>query len=118
MYTKTEDFRLVGFSDSDFGGNIDDGKSTGGYIFHMGSGVISWQSKKPSVVALSSVEAEYMSICIAGCQALWLRAILVELNHDQTPPTSIYCDNKSAIALSKNPVFITSQFSEKFKLLI
>ena len=46
-----------------------------------------------------------MSLSIAGCQALWLRDILHELNHTQSGPTTIFCDNRSAIALSKNPVF-------------
>ena len=71
----------------------------------MGLGAISWQSKKQSVVALSSAEAEYMSLSIAGCQAIWLRVILESLDHPQEGATTIYCDNKSAIALSRNLVF-------------
>lgn len=104
-YSRTSNFKLTGYSDSDFGGNLDDGRSTAGYIFNMGSGAVSWQSKKQSVVALSSAEAEYMSLSIAGCQALWLRGLLTELEHPQDDPTTIFCDNKSAIALTKNPVF-------------
>ncbi|KAI3690760.1 hypothetical protein L2E82_48967 [Cichorium intybus] len=105
IYFKNDDFKLKGYSDSDFGGNHDDSKSTAGYVFNMGSGAISWQSKKQSVVALSSAEAEYMSLSTAGCQAFWLRAVLEELRECQSGPTTIFCDNKSAIALSKNPVF-------------
>ncbi|KAI3708032.1 hypothetical protein L2E82_37034 [Cichorium intybus] len=105
VYSKVEKFSLIGFSDSDFGGNPDDSRSTSGYIFTLGSGAISWQSKKQSVVALSSAEAEYMSLSLAGCQAIWLRGILEELSEVQESPTKIFCDNKSAIALSMNPVF-------------
>ncbi|KAJ9535056.1 hypothetical protein OSB04_un001872 [Centaurea solstitialis] len=54
---------------------------------------------------LSSNEAEYMSITIDGCQALWMRGILKELKHPQKKPTVIYCDDKSAIALTKNIVY-------------
>lgn len=104
-YSRTKDFKLKGFSDSDFGGNLDDSRSTAGYVFNMGTGVVSWQSKKQNVVALSTAEAEYMSLSIAGCQALWIRSILKELGIPQEDPTMIYCDNRSAIALTKNPVF-------------
>ncbi|KAI3521063.1 hypothetical protein L1887_10522 [Cichorium endivia] len=104
-YTRIDDFKLKGFSDSDFGGNVDDSRSTSGYAFNIGSGVISWQTKKQNVVALSFAEAEYMSLSIAGCQDLWLWSILQELKCFQTTPTKIYCDNRSAIALTRNPVF-------------
>ncbi|KAA0053129.1 integrase [Cucumis melo var. makuwa] len=87
------------------GGNVDDHKSTYGYVFSMGSGVFSWTSKKQSVVALSTTEAEYISLAAAGCQALWLRWMLKELKCIQKCETVLFCDNGSAIALSKNPVF-------------
>ncbi|XP_008458119.1 uncharacterized protein LOC103497649 [Cucumis melo] len=61
---------LFDFCDSDWGGNVDDHKSTSGYVFSMGSGVFSWTSKKQSVVALSTTEEEYISLAAAGCQAL------------------------------------------------
>ncbi|TYJ96006.1 integrase [Cucumis melo var. makuwa] len=96
---------MFGFCDSDWGGNVDDHKSTSGYVFSMGSGVFSWTSKKQSVVALSTTEAEYISLAAAGCQALWLRWMLKELKCIQKCETVLFCDNGSAIALSKNPVF-------------
>ncbi|KAH9293522.1 hypothetical protein KI387_041275, partial [Taxus chinensis] len=49
-----------GYTDSDYAGSVDDRKSTSGYVFHLGSGPISWISKKQIVVALSSTEAEYV----------------------------------------------------------
>jgi len=61
--------------------------------------------KKQTVVALSYTEAEYIALCAAGCQALWLRWMLKELKYSQEKETVLYCDNNSAIALSKNPVF-------------
>lgn len=59
---------LVGFTDSDFAGSIDDRKSTSGYAFKYGSSLISWASRKQSVVTLSSAEAEYVAATSAACQ--------------------------------------------------
>lgn len=95
-YSRSKDFNLKGFSDNDFGWNLDDSRSTAGYVFNMGTGTVSWQSMKQNVVALSFAEAEYMSLSIAGCQALWIRSILKELGIPQEDPTMIYCDNRSA----------------------
>eukprot|EP00253_Pinus_taeda_P027099 PITA_27099 len=80
-------------------------KSASGYVFHMGSGAISWASKKQPVVSLSTTEVEYVAATAATCQAVWLRRVLRDLCHAQENGTTIYCDNSSAIALSKNSVF-------------
>eukprot|EP00253_Pinus_taeda_P030206 PITA_30206 len=80
-------------------------KITLGYVFHMRSGAISWASKKQPVVSLSTAEAEYVAATTAACQAVWLRRVLRDLCHEQENGTTIYCDNSSAIALSKNTVF-------------
>ncbi|XP_057249768.1 secreted RxLR effector protein 161-like [Beta vulgaris subsp. vulgaris] len=82
-YSKLSDFKLFGFTDSDWAGCIDDRKSTSGYVFTLGSGVISWSSKKQETVALSSTEAEYTAITSAACQAIWLRRLLADLSHAQ-----------------------------------
>ena len=52
----------VGFSDSDWGGDLDDWKSTSGYLFHLGGAAVSWRSKKQTCVALSTAEAGYMAL--------------------------------------------------------
>eukprot|EP00253_Pinus_taeda_P027469 PITA_27469 len=93
------------FTDSDWAGSVDDRKSTSGYVFHMGSGAISWASKKQSIVALSTAEAEYVAATAAACQAVWMRRMLRSLGQEQAKATVIFCDNSSAIALSKNSVF-------------
>ncbi|KAL1549226.1 hypothetical protein AAHA92_17356 [Salvia divinorum] len=62
-------------------------------------------SKKQPIVTLSTCEAEYVSATFSVCNAVWLRNLLTELGWPQKEPTTIYVDNKSAIALSKNPVF-------------
>ncbi|XP_038902287.1 uncharacterized mitochondrial protein AtMg00810-like [Benincasa hispida] len=84
---------LVGtLINSDWGGNIDDFKSTSGYVFNIGSGAVSWASKKQDVVALSTMEAEYISLSAASCQAFWLRKIYVIVQVHEW-----YCKTSKAI---------------------
>ncbi|GKA44214.1 putative RNA-directed DNA polymerase [Tanacetum coccineum] len=104
-YEKGSEFKdLVGFTDSDHGGDPVGGKSTGGMIFYLGRNAITWQSQKQKTVALSSCEAEFMAATSAACQAIWLANLVKELTGQQVEPTTLFVDNKSAIALMKNPV--------------
>ncbi|KAK4401740.1 Retrovirus-related Pol polyprotein from transposon TNT 1-94 [Sesamum angolense] len=89
---------------SDWAGSVDDMKSTSGYTFSLGSGIFTWASKKQAIVAQSSAEAEYIAAAATSNQAIWLRRILEDMGEKQEEPTTIYCDNKSAIAITKNPV--------------
>jgi hypothetical protein len=93
---------LIGFTDSDYAGDVEDRKSTSGYVFKYGNCVVSWNSSKQKTVSLSTTEAEYIGLANAAKEALWLKSILIEL--DRAPKeTKIYCDNMSTIALAKNP---------------
>ncbi|KAL0392757.1 UNVERIFIED_CONTAM: Retrovirus-related Pol polyprotein from transposon RE1 [Sesamum radiatum] len=83
---------------------VDDMKSTSGYTFSLGSGIFTWASKKQATVAQSSAEAEYIAAAATSNHAIWLRRILENIGEKQEEPTTIYCDNKSAIAITKNPV--------------
>eukprot|EP00253_Pinus_taeda_P008453 PITA_08453 len=76
LYTDSSDVTLAGYSDYDWAGNLDDRRSIIGYAFSIGSGVISWCSKKQSTIALLSCEAEYQALCAATCEAVWLRRLL------------------------------------------
>ena len=96
---------LLGFSDSDWG-NSEDRKSITGYCFKLqNSGpLISWKSKKQSVVALSSCEAEYIALTHTVQEAKFLKQLIYDilcLNVE----CHIGVDNQGAILLSKNPVF-------------
>jgi hypothetical protein len=104
-YDSTTFTNLVGYCDSDWAGCTEDRRSTSGQIFLLGTSVISWSSKKQATVALSSAEAEYIALNSAACQAVWLRKILEDVGQMQQQPTPIYCDNQSAISMTKNPVF-------------
>jgi hypothetical protein len=100
----TAETMLTGYSDSDLAGDVDDRKSTSGSVFLLGSCLVTWASQKQRVVALSSCEAEYIASANAACQGIWLSRLLGELLGIQTPKVKLLVDNKSAIALSKNPV--------------
>jgi transposase InsO family protein len=92
-----------GYCDSDWGSNIDDRRSITGYVFMLGGGAVSWQSKKQPTVALSSVEAEYMAATQAAREALWWQKLLHEIGVARHPTTVIHSDSQGSIALSKNP---------------
>ena len=99
--------QLEGYSDADWGGDPSTMRSTSGFVFNIGSGAISWSSKRQPTVALSTTEAEYRAQTGATKEAVWLRQLLQNLApQEQTPhATIIYCDNQSAIALAKDPKF-------------
>lgn len=96
---------ITGFTDSDLAGDLDDRKSTGGMAFYLNDCLVSWNSQKQKTVALSSCEAEFMAATAVACQALWLRSLLAELMGKEPKAVKVLVDNKSAIALMKNPVF-------------
>eukprot|EP00253_Pinus_taeda_P029357 PITA_29357 len=79
LYTASECSDLIGYTDNDWARSVDDRKSTSSYVFHMGSGAISWASKKQPIVALSTTEAEYVAATAAACQASWMRRMLRSL---------------------------------------
>ena len=103
VYKKLSNVELVGFSDSDMVGDIDDRKSTTG-VFYLGVNPITWISQKQKVVALSSCEAEYIAATAGTCQGVWLGRILSNISQLQVKP-KLNVDNKSAIALAKNSVY-------------
>ncbi|CAJ2637049.1 unnamed protein product [Trifolium pratense] len=72
-FNQVQNFRLLGYSDSDWAGCVDDMRSTSGYCFTLGSGVFSWCSKKQEVIAQSTAEAEYIAAVAAVNQTLWIR---------------------------------------------
>ena len=106
IYSKSHESKatLIGFTDSDYAGSIDDRKSTSGYAFKFGECLVSWHSAKQHNVSLSSTEAEYIALTNAVKECSWLRLLLSELKQSQEK-TTIYCDNKSTICLSMNPEF-------------
>ena len=101
-YKKEESNDCVGFSDADRAEDINDRKSTSGYLFQISGGAVSWRSKKQECVALSTAEAEYVALSSAVQESIWLRKLIAELG-SPNGPTTIFEDNQSAIAMCKNP---------------
>ncbi|XP_041025510.1 secreted RxLR effector protein 161-like [Juglans microcarpa x Juglans regia] len=87
FYKNGEKSYLFGFTDSDYAGDLDDRKGTSGYVFMMGTGAVSWSSKKQPIVTLSSTEAEFVAPIACACQAIWLKKILKELHFKEDGPT-------------------------------
>lgn len=103
--TYSSDSNIIqGLSDSNWGGLMGDKcKSTSGYVFYVYGSLVSWSSRKQPTVALSSTEAEYIALCSASTQALWLINLLDELDETYESPVSILCDNTSAVHVAENP---------------
>ena len=104
----------VGYTDSDWAGNLKTQKSVSGCVFGLGytnwneelvtSGLVHWQAKSQSVVALSTLEAEYIASSHATRESLWIRRILDEVAHTMSiniskGPVPIGCDDQGAIKL-------------------
>jgi len=79
FYSRAENYKLVGYSDSDWCGDVDDRKSTSGYVFFMGNTAFSWPSKKQPIVTLSTCDAEYVATSLSVCHAIWLRNLLSKM---------------------------------------
>jgi hypothetical protein len=101
-YTGDCDFRLYGYTDSDWVGSASDRKSTSRCCFNLGSAMTSWESKKQSSIALNKAEAEYIA---TSCDAIWLWNLLTSLFDLEMDATVIFCDNQSCIKMTENPVF-------------
>ncbi|CAL8124780.1 unnamed protein product [Prunus armeniaca] len=96
-YVKGRNAVLIGYCDSDWGGSVDDSKSTSRYVFSFGSGVFAWASVKQNCVALSTTEAEYISALEATAQAIWLRFVLEDFGEFQAEATLLQCDNTAEL---------------------
>nr|GEZ16291.1 putative ribonuclease H-like domain-containing protein [Tanacetum cinerariifolium] len=102
-YMKDSSFELTRFLDADYAGCKDTFKSTSGGAQFLGEKLVSWSSKKQDCTALSTAEAEYVSLSACCAQVLWMHTQLTDYGFHFNK-ILIYCDSKSAIAISCNPV--------------
>ena len=102
-YPRSGSFELRGYADADYAGDLVNRKSTSGMVQFLGPCMVSWGSKKQNTVALSTAEAEYVAAAACCSQILWIKQQLRDFGiiYDCVP---IYCDNTSAICISKDPV--------------
>jgi hypothetical protein len=98
-------FELRGHCDSDWGGYKLTRLSTSEYIFCMSGAAVSWCSKRHNIVALSSTESEYVGLCLASKEAIWLRRMVNNLgiaDDGEEKLVTILADNQGSIKLAKN----------------
>jgi hypothetical protein len=74
---------VVGYVDTNYAGEVDDRRSTTGYVFTLSGGPICWKSTLQSIVAMSTTKAEYMTVAEAAKEALWLKGLVKELGLNQ-----------------------------------
>ncbi|XP_043461176.1 secreted RxLR effector protein 161-like [Leptopilina heterotoma] len=105
-YIKNQE-NLQAYTDSDWAGDIDDRKSCSGNVLILSGGPISWKSKKQASVALSTMEAEYLALSEISREVIYVKRLLSDMGFVQRAksPIKVFCDNQSAIELSKNCVF-------------
>lgn len=99
FYILSQNSKLVDYSDSDYGGDLDDLKSTSRFLFYIDSATFSWSSKKKQTIALSTFEAEYVDVVACTCKVIWLNNILDELSLTQEDSITIYIDNEFTLSL-------------------
>ena len=104
-YRKTGKLDLILYTDSDFAGSRMDYRSTTGYCTIFGGNLVTWRSKKQSVVSKSSTEAEFRAMSKGIDEVMWIKHLMEELQVSYTKPITIRCDNRSAISIAHDPVY-------------
>ena len=92
---------LTGYADAD-GNMAEDRHAISGYAFLLHGGAISWSTKRQEIISLSTTESEYVAATYAAKEALWLRSLLSQLFNINLNATTLFSDNQSAIALTKD----------------
>ena len=100
IYRKSKNNSLIGYSDSDWAGCHETRKSTEGFVFLLAGGAVSWHSKKQSIVALSSCDAEYIAISTSCKEAIWLSRIFSDMSNKRTDAIPRFGDTQGSIALA------------------
>ena len=104
MFKKNEGRNIEVYVDVDWESSVNDRHSTLGYCSYVWGNLVTWRSKKQTVVARSSAEAELRSTTLGICEILWLKMLLKELRIESKFLLRVYCDNKAAISIAHNPV--------------
>lgn len=104
FFKKTTNREVTIFTDSDWAGSVTDRRSTSGYCTYVWGNLVTWRSKKQSVVSRSSAEAEFRALSHGICEGIWLKRVLNELGIQIAESIKTFCDNQSAISIAKNPV--------------
>ncbi|GAV84738.1 LOW QUALITY PROTEIN: hypothetical protein CFOL_v3_28180, partial [Cephalotus follicularis] len=104
-YSDPDCLEVTGYSDGDWAGCPVDCRSTSGYCVFLGGNLVSWKSKKQSVVSRSSAEVEYRAMANVTGELQWIHMLLAEIGFSVTRPSTLHCDNQSAMHIASNSVF-------------
>ena len=105
LYHAKGHLRVEVFTDADWACSPSDRRSTTGYCTFLGGNLVSWKSKKQTVIARSSAEAECQAMTYISCKLMWMRHLLEDLCFEVKLLMSMYCDNQTTIYIISNPVF-------------
>lgn len=97
--TETESFKFCGYADADWAESRLDRKSNSGYVFLLNGSAVSWSCRKQTCVALSSTEAEFISLAEACKEAKWLTQLFIDLKHPFNEAITMWEDNQSCLKL-------------------
>lgn len=119
LETKDHDNQLIGYADANWAESRIDRKSNGGYAFKLFGGTVSWRSKKQECVALSSTEAELISLTEAAKEAIWIKRLLKEIQQEIKDLFIIYEDNQSCrkIVQNTNPSNRTKHIDVRYNFI-
>ncbi|CAN0870173.1 Retrovirus-related Pol polyprotein from transposon TNT 1-94 [Linum grandiflorum] len=92
------------YTDASWASEVTSRRSTTGYCSYVWGNLVTWRSKKQSVVARSSAEAEYRALALGIQEAIWIQRVLKELNHHGQDAIHMFCDSQAALSIVKNPV--------------
>ncbi|XP_051137542.1 uncharacterized mitochondrial protein AtMg00810-like [Andrographis paniculata] len=116
-YLNRSGLDLIGFTYSDWADCCDDRKSTTSGCFYIGDNIVNWCSKKQNSISLSTAEAEYIAAGSCCAQLLWIRQMLHDYGIGQDSLT-LFCDNTSAINISKNPFNMEEQSTSTYDTIL
>ena len=104
MFKKNAARDVEVYIDADYVGSMTDRQSTSGYCSYVWGILVTWRSKKQTIVSSSSAEAKLKSTTLEICEVIWLKMLLNELQIEVNVPLKVYCDNKAAISSTHNPI--------------
>ncbi|CAN6705823.1 unnamed protein product [Malus baccata var. baccata] len=105
LMKKNGSYHIMAYTDADWAGNALDRKSTTGFCTFVGGSLVTWKSKKQTVIARSNAEVECRAMATTACELIWLKSLLVDLGHIDKEHMSLFCDNQAAMHIASNPVF-------------
>ncbi|KAI5404037.1 hypothetical protein KIW84_051253 [Lathyrus oleraceus] len=119
LYRRGGSHELIGFTDSDYSGSVEDRRSTSGYVFMLSGAAVTWSSQKHPIATLSTTEAKIIEAAGSSCQAIWMQWVLKKIGYMGSDSNVTFCDSSSTIKLARNLVMHdrSKHFDVRYHLL-